>query len=146
MNKRLPVSKSEKELATPTSNALGQHWLLELKGCDPEVLQQVAGVEAIMRRAAAVAEAHIVSGHFHQFSPYGVSGVLVIQESHLTIHTWPEHGYAAVDIFTCSPELKVREAIRQLEVDFGAETVEVESLARGKVLTKRTKGLSHRNP
>lgn len=137
MIKRLPVIKSNQTVPSqtthPTRSALGQHWLLELRDCKSELLREVAGVENIMRRAAAVAEAHIVSGHFHQFSPYGVSGVLVIQESHLTIHTWPEHGYAAVDIFTCSPELKVREAIRQLQADFGAKQVEVERLERGRL-------------
>lgn len=136
MNKRLPVSKSrqkeENGIGLPTRRALGQHWLVELCYCTPAILQEVAGVERIMRKAATVAEAHIVSGHFHQFSPYGVSGVLVIQESHITIHTWPEHGYAAVDIFTCSPELRVREAIRQLEIDFGAGTVEVKMMDRGR--------------
>ena len=111
--------------------ALGQHWLIELWDCAPGLLREVEEVERMMRKAAAVAEAHIVSGHFHQFSPYGVSGVLVIQESHLTIHTWPEHGYAAVDIFTCSPELRVREAIRQLQQDFGAGSVETKMMARG---------------
>ena len=45
--------------------------------------------------------ATVVSSHFHQFSPYGISGVVIIQESHLTLHTWPEYGYAAVDVFTC---------------------------------------------
>lgn len=138
MNKRLPLSKSrpkeENRMKTTTRNALGQHWLVEFRGCLPGIIQEVSDVEKIMRTAAAVAEAHIVSGHFHQFNPYGVSGVLVIQESHLTIHTWPEHGYAAVDIFTCSPELKVREAIRQLELDFGAEMVEMKMLERGKLL------------
>lgn len=137
MNKRLSVSKSiEKEatqpITTPTG-ALGQQWLIELKNCSPDLLRDVPGVEERMRRAAVVAEAHIVSGHFHQFSPYGVSGVLVIQESHLAVHTWPEHAYAAVDIFTCSPEMKVREAIRQLQEDFSAAEVEVKMIKRGVV-------------
>lgn len=113
------------------TSVLGRHWLIELQGCIPELLHEVQQVERIMRRAAAVAQAHIVSGHFHQFNPYGVSGVLVIQESHLTIHTWPEHGYAAVDIFTCSPDLLVPEAIVQLQQDFGAKKVEVQVMERG---------------
>jgi S-adenosylmethionine decarboxylase proenzyme len=78
-----------------------------------------------------VAEAHIVSGHFHQFSPYGVSGVLVIQESHFTIHTWPEHAYAAVDIFTCSPDLRVEAAISELKSAFGAGEINTRVVERG---------------
>ncbi|MCB0630670.1 MAG: adenosylmethionine decarboxylase [Saprospiraceae bacterium] len=118
-------------MKTSDRNALGQHWLIELQGCDPDQLGEVPLVEEIMRRAALTANANIVSGHFHQFSPYGVSGVLVIQESHLTIHTWPEHGYAAVDIFTCSPDLRVEAAITQLQLDFGAAAVERKMVERG---------------
>lgn len=113
------------------NKALGQHWLVELEGCEPDRLSRVPLVEEAMRRAARVALANVVSGHFHQFSPYGVSGVLVIQESHLTIHTWPEEGYAAVDIFTCSPDLKVEAAIQQLQKDFQASEVEMTMVERG---------------
>ena len=118
-------------MKTPGKNALGQHWLLELHGCDPDRIRVVQLVEEVMRRAAQVAAAHVVSGHFHQFSPYGVSGVLVIQESHLTVHTWPEHCYAAVDIFTCSPDLRVEAAIDQLKHDLGAVSVETTMVERG---------------
>lgn len=113
--------------------ALGLHWLIELQDCDPGQLRSTERVEAIMHAAAVIAGARIVSGHFHQFNPYGVSGVLVIQESHLTVHTWPEYGYAAVDIFTCSPELRVREAIRQLQADFAAGSVEIKMMERGRL-------------
>ncbi|WP_233752806.1 adenosylmethionine decarboxylase [Flavilitoribacter nigricans] len=125
--------KEAEKRTLPPPRTLGRHWLIELKDCAPGLLQDVPGVERIMRKAATVAEVHIVSGHFHQFSPYGVSGVLVIQESHLTIHTWPEYAYAAVDIFTCSPELRVREAIRQLQQDLEAGEVEVKMLERGRL-------------
>lgn len=54
-----------------------------------------------MKRAALAAGASIVDATFHRFSPQGVSGVVVVQESHLSIHTWPEYGYAAVDFYTC---------------------------------------------
>lgn len=110
---------------------LGRHWLIELQECPADLLKDVPQVEALMRKAAAVAKAHIVSGHFHQFSPYGVSGVLVIQESHLTIHTWPEHGYAAVDIFTCSPLLQLDAAVAQLQRDFAAKTMDIQRIERG---------------
>ena len=58
-----------------------------------------------MRAAAEAAGARIISSQFHRFSPLGVSGVVLIAESHLTIHTWPERGYAAVDVFTCFSQL-----------------------------------------
>lgn len=82
-------------------NALGKHLLLELKGCDKEVLNDIGFLREALLAAAAGAGATVLGESFHQFSPQGVSGVVVIAESHLCIHTWPEYGYAAADIFTC---------------------------------------------
>lgn len=82
-------------------NALGRHILVEYFDCDPEILNDVVTIEELMVEAAKNAEATVINSTFHHFSPFGVSGVVVIQESHLAIHTWPEYGYAAVDIFTC---------------------------------------------
>jgi S-adenosylmethionine decarboxylase proenzyme len=124
----------DKHMKTPNRNPLGRHWLVELQECTTAILREVAEVERIMRAAAATANASIVSGHFHQFQPYGVSGVLVIEESHFTIHTWPEHAYAAIDIFTCSPDLEVELAIGQLQTDFGAQQMEVQLFKRGSLL------------
>lgn len=81
--------------------ALGRHILVEFFGCEPAVMNDVARIESSMVEAAGKAGATVINSTFHHFSPYGVSGVVVIQESHLAIHTWPEYGYAAVDLFTC---------------------------------------------
>jgi spermidine synthase len=82
-------------------NALGRHILVEFNGCSPEALNDVEVIESAMVDAARKAGATVIQSTFHHFSPFGVSGVVVIQESHLAIHTWPEYGYAAVDLFTC---------------------------------------------
>lgn len=82
-------------------SALGRHILVEFMGCNPEILNDVFVIEQGMVKAASKAGATVINSTFHHFSPYGVSGVVVIQESHLAIHTWPEYGYAAVDLFTC---------------------------------------------
>lgn len=82
-------------------NALGRHILVEFSGCNSEVLDDVSKIEQGMVHAAREAGATVINSSFHHFSPFGVSGVVVIQESHLAIHTWPEYGYAAVDLFTC---------------------------------------------
>ena len=99
-------------------NALGKHLLLELQGCNEEVLDDVSFLRDAMLAAAKECGATIVGESFHQFSPQGVSGVVVIAESHLFIHTWPEYGYAAADIFTCGnsvqPELAVQVLLREL--------------------------------
>ncbi|MCO5260817.1 MAG: polyamine aminopropyltransferase [Crocinitomicaceae bacterium] len=81
--------------------ALGNHILVEFMKCDPHIMNDVATIERNMVEAAEKAGATVINSTFHHFSPYGVSGVVVIQESHLAIHTWPEYGYAAVDLFTC---------------------------------------------
>ncbi len=81
--------------------ALGQHILVDLYRCDAELLNDVAYIEEHLKQAAHAAGATIVGSTFHRFSPHGITGVLAIQESHLAIHTWPEYGFAAVDLFTC---------------------------------------------
>jgi len=82
-------------------SALGNHILVEFMRCDPNIMNDVSAIERDMVEAARKAGATVINSTFHHFSPYGVSGVVVIEESHLAIHTWPEYGYAAVDLFTC---------------------------------------------
>lgn len=74
---------------------------MEYSGCDPVVLDDLELIRNLMLKAAAAAGTVVVGSLFKPFQPQGVTGVLVIEESHLSIHTWPEHGYAAVDFFTC---------------------------------------------
>jgi S-adenosylmethionine decarboxylase proenzyme len=84
--------------------ALGQHLLIELYGCEPGVLDDLEHVQQTMLRAADMVSASIIQVVSHKFQPHGVTVVVAISESHLSVHTWPEYGYAAVDVFTCSPE------------------------------------------
>ena len=113
-----------------TVKTLGHHSLIELSGCDPEKLKRVVGVRRAMLEAARRANGTIVKAVFHAFSPWGVSGVVVIAESHLTIHTWPEHGYAAVDVFSCSPKLKQAEVRKWLAKEFDARRTKTVRLRR----------------
>jgi S-adenosylmethionine decarboxylase proenzyme len=80
---------------------LGHHWLVEFTGCAAAPLADLEGVTAAMLQAAEASGATIVTHSFHHFSPQGVSGVVIIAESHLAIHTWPERAFAAVDFFSC---------------------------------------------
>jgi len=82
-------------------NSLGRHILVEFSNCNAQVLNDAEIVEKAMTNAAKIAGATVINSTFHHFSPWGISGVVVIQESHLAIHTWPEYKYAAVDLFTC---------------------------------------------
>ena len=90
--------------------ALGKHLLLDLKDCNREVLDDLSFLQNVMVNAAQVAGATVLEKYFHQFSPQGVSGAVIIAESHLSLHTWPEYGYAAVDIFTCGDTVRAETA------------------------------------
>ena len=111
-------------------NTNGRHLLVEYVGCNSDALNDVNEIRALMERAARAAGMTIVQSCFHPFVPQGVTGVVVLEESHLSIHTWPEIGYAAVDLYTCGggePD-KAHEVLRRglesqafemLEVDRG---------------------------
>ncbi|MGZ3654410.1 MAG: polyamine aminopropyltransferase [Bdellovibrionota bacterium] len=101
-------------------NALGRHILVEFSGCSPDILNDVEVIESAMVDAARNAGATVIQSSFHHFSPFGVSGVVVIQESHLAIHTWPEYGYAAVDLFTCGESVDPWISFDHLKVAFKA--------------------------
>lgn len=114
------------------SNALGNHILVEFMGCDPHIMNDVSSIERDMVDAALKAGATVINSTFHHFSPYGVSGVVVIQESHLAIHTWPEYGYAAVDLFTCG-EMDAWISFDYLKECFGAKNYSALEMKRGAV-------------
>ncbi len=94
--------------------ALGTQTILEFEGCPYENLSDSREVEQAFREAAQRSNATIVDSVFHYFNPHGVSGVVVISESHFAVHTWPEHGYAAIDFFTCSEDVNIEAAIEYL--------------------------------
>ena len=112
-------------------NALGKHLLLELKDCDKEVLNDVAFIKGTLLAAASECGATVLGESFHQFSPQGISGVVVIAESHLFIHTWPEYGYVAADIFTCGNSVQPEKAAQTLIRKLGAKSHSIVEIQRG---------------
>ncbi len=113
------------------TNALGTHLLLDLKDCKSELLDDIEFIRQAMSRAANEAGATIVGETFHKFSPMGVTGIIAIAESHLCIHTWPEYGYAAVDIFTCGEDFKPYKAADLLIESLQCEAPVVTEVKRG---------------
>lgn len=107
--------------------------LVEYYDCDEKLLEKVDFIEKIMVEAAEIANASIVESVFHQFNPWGVSGVVVIEESHLTIHTWPEYGYAAVDLFTCGVDLDAMKAFHYLKKKLESNRFTVNKINRGEL-------------
>lgn len=110
---------------------LGTHILMEMFGCDPEMLKDKDKIEKIMNESAVKSRAKVVKTFFHQFKPYGVSGVVVIEESHYTIHTWPEYSYAAIDFFYCSNEVLIDKAIEVLKAALKPSSFNLVEIKRG---------------
>jgi len=107
-----------------------RHLLAEYHGCDRDLLEDVEGVRALLEAAARAAGATVVQSVFHRFSPQGVTGVVVLEESHLSVHTWPETGYAAADLYTCG-DCRPEAAHEVLFAGLCAARAEVMQVARG---------------
>lgn len=118
-------------------HALGTHLLLELRDCNPKTLSNLEFVQQAMKNAALAAKATIVEVAFHEFSPFGISGMVVIAESHLAIHTWPEYGYAAVDVFTCGDLIKPQVAANYLIEQFESKNPSIVEMKRGILGSKK---------
>jgi len=106
---------------------------VELYGCNTDILNDKEKIERIMIEAAKRAGATIVQKVFHLFNPHGISGVVVIAESHLAIHTWPEYGYAAVDVFTCGSKVDPWKAYEYIKRELEAEHSSIMEMYRGEV-------------
>lgn len=94
--------------------ALGRHMTVEFYDCNSRILANAAKLKAIFLHAANVSGATVIDSYFHDFEPQGVSGVIVISESHFAVHAWPEHDYAAVDLFTCGENVNFDRAVKAL--------------------------------
>jgi len=109
----------------------GNHHIIELINCNSLLLKKSSTVENAMLECARISGATIITHNFHQFEPDGVSGVIVIAESHFTIHTWPEFKFAAVDVFVCNDKIDVGAAIDTLKQKLEASEVVISSAKRG---------------
>ena len=114
-----------------TSSPLGNQLIVDFYDCRCENFDDLEWVENVMIEAAKRARATIVDVVFHKFNPQGISGVVVIAESHFAIHTWPEHRYAAIDIFTCGDALDSEAAIAYLATQLRCLKRSVTEIARG---------------
>jgi len=112
---------------------LGRHMLLELYECPKNILDNIPRIESILLDVVQRSGATFVSKSFHHFSPHGVSGVVVISESHITIHTWPEHNYAAVDVFTCDAKIDYQLVEKLLVENFQAKKHQQQTIKRGEL-------------
>lgn len=109
---------------------LGKHVIIELWGCS-DAINDAQRVKTAMLNAVKAANATLLNIHVHEFSPQGVTGVAVLSESHLSIHTWPEYGYAAADVFTCGDTTNPQAAAEVLRDAFSATQTDIKKLTRG---------------
>ncbi len=117
----------------PKEDALGKHLIAEFYNCCEDSIDNIDFVRDSMIEAAKIAKATIVAEKFHKFYPYGVSGIVIISESHLSIHAWKEYKYCAIDIFVCDTSLKLDEAISYLKAQLKSKKVEYYTIARGDI-------------
>lgn len=110
---------------------LGNHYLIDYYECNSDILSIVKKIKEIMLEAGKKGNLHIVGEYFHQFKPYGVSGVLILKESHFTIHTWPEYNYASVDLYLCDRTVNVMKITEYLFVELKAKNYKIDEIQRG---------------
>ena len=130
-NKSTSAGHTSASLRLPAGHRLGRQLLIDLFECPAALLDNEEFIAATMVSAARESGASVVNSTFHRFLPCGVSGVVAIRESHLAIHTWPEYGYAAVDIFTCGDSIDPEDAVPYIVTALGAGDHSIISLKRG---------------
>ncbi len=119
-----------------SSFALGRQLTIEYYECGKAALLTKENVENALLTAAKESGATIINSSFHEFEPQGVSGVVIIAESHFTVHAWPEHDYAAVDIFTCGDNIDLEVAVNSMKASFDADNVVISSDQNRGIISK----------
>ena len=113
-----------------TSLQLGEHLICDLSGCDREILFDSERSYSLFSRAVRESGLTVLDEGFYKFSPYGFTCFLLLSESHASVHAWPEHGYCAIDLFTCNLTLDLTALVERLKTDFGAEAYSLRRLER----------------
>jgi S-adenosylmethionine decarboxylase len=127
---------------------LGKHLIAEFTNCDMSILDDLEQLEEFMKESVRISGATIVKSSFHRYNPQGVSGVVVIAESHISIHTWPEYGYAAVDFFTCGESVDPYKAYEYMKEKLNSKDAHVSEIKRGipsesdEIIDHKTAGIS----
>ncbi len=118
-------------------DTLGRHLILETWGCCKDIIDDADVVKGILIKATESIKATLVNVVCHRFSPYGVTGVAILAESHISVHTWPEYAYAAVDIFICDSTINPQDAASFITQAFHAKEISLLELKRGDFLSKK---------
>jgi S-adenosylmethionine decarboxylase len=119
--------------------SIGRHFLLELKDCNSKLLDNKEKIEEILVMAAEKSRATVLNTYSHQFTPSGVTTVIALKESHISLHSWPEDNYCAVDIYTCGKLMKPEIAVNFIIKKLKCKNPMVSEVKRGFFKTKRKK-------
>ena len=114
----------------PVVGTEGTHYIVEASGCPEEILTDAKKIEQIFKEAARAAKMTVKASHFFRFTPKGISGTVIVAESHISIHTWPELGYAAIDVYTCG-DSNPEKAVDYILEKIGAKYAHVSEIKRG---------------
>ena len=117
-----------------TSLKLGEHYICDLSGCDRELLMDSDRAYALFESAVRESGLTVLDEGFYKFSPYGFTGFLLLSESHASLHAWPEHGYCAIDLFTCNLKLDLTALIENLKTVLAAESYTLRRLDRSSLV------------
>lgn len=109
----------------------GQHLCIDMYDCDVQKIDNELYIVNLMRRAAEDAGAQILGVQSHKFLPQGVTAVLLLAESHMSIHTWPEYGFAAIDVFTCGTNMEPAKAVERIRLGIVSDNIHTTSVIRG---------------
>jgi len=118
-------------MAKKNHSPIGHHYIVEASGCDPKIISSIEKVQQILVKAAEISGAQVWSVSINRFPPNGVSGIIVISESHISTHTWPEFGYGALDFYTCGNEIDPEKGVVYAVEAFGASTSHITEITRG---------------
>lgn len=113
---------------------LGEHYICDLSGCDRELLMDSDRAYALFASAVRESGLTVLDEGFYKFSPYGFTGFLLLSELHASLHSWPEHGYCAVDLFTCNMQLDLTPLVENLKKLLGAELYTLRRLDRSSLV------------
>lgn len=115
----------------PNSAPDGIHHLVEFFGCCPHQINSQDFWETILDSALEGADIQILNRHFYCFTPHGITGYFLLSASHISVHTWPEHGYVACDVFSCGDENETRNIVQRITAAIRHERICITSLCRG---------------
>ncbi len=118
------------------AKTLGLHIVADLYEVNPDLIDREEDIRHLLETSVKVANLTKISSHFYQFEPHGATGVILLAESHISIHTWPEHKLATVDVFTCGDPSKAYKAMDYIINTLGAKRIEKRVFDRGIVQEK----------